>query len=148
MPGAMGTICTVVGADAVPFTLTTTLTVPEAAPVGNNPNGNCALTCEGVPGIMLNIGAGRLLTVTETPPSKFGSGVSLADAMTGARFAPKIETSEPGATASPSPNRFFAKLAPLRMAPLITLGVGMGEITVAVTVPIAPVFKKGKAIAT
>ncbi len=52
------------------------------------------------------------LNVTETFDSEVESGMEFARALPDARFVPKIETREPGATACP-----LTKLAPFRTPP-------------------------------
>ena len=56
--------------------------------------------------------------VTLAFPSVVDSGTLLAEAVLAARFVPKIETSDPGATAWP-----VVKLAPLIMPPFEITGV-------------------------
>jgi hypothetical protein len=61
-------------------------------------------------------GAGTLLNVTLTPPRVVESGTLAAEAVVEAKFVPKIETSDPGATGCP-----FAKLAPFTTPPWATV---------------------------
>jgi hypothetical protein len=59
-----------------------------------------------------------LLKVTLTPPSDVESGTVVAAELVEARFVPKMETNDPGATGCP-----VAKLAPFKTPPDATEGV-------------------------
>src|SRR5579883_1139616 len=90
MPGAVGLIATALGT-LDPAALVTTM----FAELPVKPDGSWALICRGP---TKNRGAGRPLKVTEVPPSEVDSGTVLAVASPEAKFVPKIETIEPGAT--------------------------------------------------
>src|ERR1043166_7841146 len=122
-PGAIRTTGTGFGAEETPFTVTTTDTVPDCWPGPNAPNGSCALSCAGSPGITFRSGAGTSPKVTDTPPSDVENGTVSAEAKLVARFAPKIDTSDPTATGIPRPFASFAKLAPFKTPPSATAGV-------------------------
>jgi hypothetical protein len=68
------------------------------------------------------IGAGILSNVTLTPPREVENGTDEASAKVAPVNDPKIETSEPGATALPRPDESLAKLAAFNTPPGATLG--------------------------
>src|SRR5690348_11053880 len=109
MPGDSGATLTDCGAETALFTITTTFT----GPVAETSHGSCALIC---PDETYNSGAATPLNATVTPPSESGKGMVEAAATCGARFEPKIETSDPGETGA-------SKLAALTTPPALTTGV-------------------------
>src|SRR5260370_3545300 len=113
MPGATGTMLKVCGADAVPLRVTTTVAVPE--PEGTTFQGIWAFTW---PGETKYSPAGMLLNVTDTLLSDVESGMLSFCVRPEASSVPKIETSEPGATAWS-----LVKLAPFKTPPETIAGV-------------------------
>src|ERR1700691_3565385 len=91
MPGDAGTTFTLCGADAPLLRLTTMSTVP----VGTV-NGSCALIC---PELTKYNPAGIPLKVTDvTSLNAVGSGMVFPEDVEAAKFVPKMDTREPGAT--------------------------------------------------
>jgi hypothetical protein len=68
------------------------------------------------------------LNVTLAPPREIGRGVVVAVASVAPGNVPKMDTSEPGATADPLPFASFAKLAALVTPPTATVGEELGPI--------------------
>src|SRR5262245_29594592 len=93
MPGENCATVRFRAADARPSRVTTTVAVPTCGP-----QGSCALTWLGDTNCS---GAGVLLKLTDTPANELESGTLLAEASADASSVPKMETSEPGATANP-----------------------------------------------
>src|SRR5579863_1892498 len=97
MAGALAATVTLAGAETTPSSrVTTTLAGPLLLSEGTTSHGTWMLIW---PPLTNCTGAATLLTVTLTPLSVVESGTVPEAAMFEARLDPKIETSEPGATA-------------------------------------------------
>jgi hypothetical protein len=90
IPGAAVATRNDIGTLDAPFTVTTRVAGP-----GEISYGNWALICVG---LTRNRGASMPFTSAETPPSVVGSGVEDAPIVVDARFVPRIEIIDPGAT--------------------------------------------------
>src|ERR1039457_4544160 len=99
MPGDAGTTLTLCGADVPLPRVTTMFTVPLLWPDGSTLNGSCALICPDCPEPTKYSPALMSLKVTDiTSLNVVDIGMVSAKAVEAARFVPKMDTREPGAT--------------------------------------------------
>src|ERR1700691_930910 len=96
MPGDAGATVIFCGAEVPLLRVTMTFIVPLSWPGGSTLNGSCALIWFS---LTKYSPAGILLNVTDvTSLNAVGSGMAPAAAVEAARFVPKMDTMEPGAT--------------------------------------------------